>query len=177
MRQRRRPAVTLVEGLMGLVLAVVIAGVAYNLWRFAAVSVGSTIAPQVGLQTASRKAMVDFIKEIQEAIEVARPIPGSTLSYFVCRDKLNRVMTAYQVKNDADSLAAGKDLFDLYIHRKDFSGAPVSQIKMLTRIERLTFTSLSPGLLQINLELNDSGKTYALLTAVRTRNILTEGRL
>lgn len=173
----RRLGVTLIEGLIAIILVVMIGGVAYNLWRFGVVSVGSTVTPQVGLQMASRKAMVDFVREVQECIEVARPFPGSTFSYFVARDKLNKILTAYLVKNAADSAAAGRDLFDLYLHRKDVSGGPATQVKMLSKVERLTFTALSSGLLQINLDLHEQGKTYALLTAVRTRNILTEGRL
>ena len=90
---------------------------------------------------------------------------------------MNRILTAYLSKNAADSAAAGRDLYDLYLYRKDFSGPPPIQQKMLSRVERLTFTGLSPGLLQINLDLHEQGKTYTLLTAVRTRNILTEGRL
>ena len=172
----RRRAVTLIEILVGLAIMVVLSGVAYQLMRFGIVSVGSTVAPQVGLQTASRKAMVDFIREIQEAIEVARPLPGSTLAYFVARDKTNCIVTVFSVKNDADSTAAGKDIFDVFLNRKQFT-KPDEQRRMLSHVERLTFTALSPGLLQIHLDLNEAGKTYSLLTAVRARNILAEGRL
>lgn len=174
--QASRRAVTLVEILVGLAVTVVISGAAYGLMRFGIVSVGQTVTPQVGLQTASRKAMVDFIREIQEAIEIARPVPGSTLTYFVARDKTNCIVTAYLARNDADSTTAGRDIYDLYLNRKDFAG-PSSQRKMLTHVERVTFTALSPGLIQVHLDVNESGKSYAMLTAVRCRNILGEGRL
>jgi type II secretory pathway pseudopilin PulG len=174
----RRRAFTMIEILVGFGIFLVLAGVAYGLLRFGIVSVGATVAPQVGLQMASRKAMVEFIKQIQECIEVARPLPGSTMTYFVARDKVNRIMTAYLVKNAADSTTAGKDIFDLYVHTKDFTpGKAPTNTKVLSNLERLTFTSLSPGLLQIHADLHEQGKTYALLTAVRTRNILAEGRL
>lgn len=178
MRSRRHlPAFTLVEAIIGVILLVMIMGVAFSMWRFGVVSVGATVTPQVGLQMASRAAMVNFVKDIQECIEVARPFPGSTFTYFVARDKVNNIITAYLVKNDADSLAAGRDLYDLWLHTKPTGTGTQSQKKMLSKIERLTFTALSSGLLQINLDLHEQGKTYALLTAVRTRNILTEGRL
>lgn len=173
----RRRAFTMIEMLVGLGIFVVLSGMAYGLLRFGVISIGATVAPQVGLQMASRKAMVDFIKEIQECIEVARPLPGSTMTYFVARDKTNRIMTAYMVKNAADSAGAGRDIFDLFVHKKDFGTLPPEQRKVLSQVERLTFTSLSPGLLQIHADLHEQGKTYALLTAVRTRNILAEGRL
>lgn len=166
----------MVEILVGMGLLVIISGVAYGLMRFGIVSVGTTVTPQLGLQTASRKAMVDFIREVQESIEIARPLPGTTLTYFVARDKTNCVVTVYSVKNAADSTAAGKDIFDVYLHRKRFT-KPDEQKRILTKVERLTFTALSPGLLQVHLDLNEGGKTYSLLTAVRTRNILSEGKL
>lgn len=173
---RARRGFSLIEVLVGMGLLVVISGIAYGLMRFGIVSIGTTVTPQIGLQTASRKAMVDFIREIQESIEIARPVPGTTLSYFVARDKTNCVLTVFSVKNAADSAAAGKDIFDVYLNRKRFT-QPDEQRRLLSRVERLAFTSLSPGLLQIHLDLFEGGKTYSLLTAVRTRNILAEGRL
>src|SRR4051812_16663275 len=112
-----RRGFTLIEALVALALALIVMGMAYQLFRFAVVSTGATITPQASLQIASRKAMLDFIKEIQECIEVARPLPGSTMSYFVARDKINRVMTAYLVRNAADSARAQRDLYDLYLFR------------------------------------------------------------
>lgn len=173
----RRRGASLVEALIGLAVAGMVLGLAFGLYRFGVVATGGTVAPQVGLQTASRKALVDFIREIQETIEIVRPPAGSTLSYFIARDKINRILTAYLVKNAADSAAAGRDLYDLWVHRKDYPPEPSTQVRMLTRVERLTFTTLSPGLIQIHLDLNEAGKTYSLLTSVRSRNILTEGKL
>ena len=172
-----RRAFTVIETLMALVLAVMISGIAYEMWRFGFVSVGSTVTPQVGLQMATRKAMVDFVREVQQCIEVARPVPGSTLNYFIARDRTNGILTAYLVKNAADSAAAGIDLYDMYVDHKGFGPDPTTRQKMLSRVERLTFTALSPGLLQIHLDLHEQDKSYALLTAVRCRNILSEGRL
>lgn len=173
----RRRGASLVEALLGLAIAGMVVGLAFGLYRFGVVATGGTVAPQVGLQMASRKALVDFIREIQETVEIVRPPAGSTLSYFVARDKVNRILTAYLVRNGADSSAAGRDLYDLWVHRKDYPPEPSTQVRLLGHVERLTFTTLSPGLLQIHLELNEAGKTYSLLTAVRSRNILTEGRL
>jgi len=173
----RRRGFTLLESLIGLGLFALIFGVAYGLWRFGAVSVGNSVTPQVGLQMATRKAMVDFVREIQECVEVARPVPGSTLNYFIARDKTNGILLAYLVKNPTDSAAAGIDLYDMYVNHKGFGTVASTQNKMLSRVERLTFTALSPGLLQIHLDLHEQDKTYALLTAVRCRNILSEGRL
>lgn len=172
----RRRAMTLIESLIGIGLALVVCGIAFEMWRFGVVSVGSTVSPQVGLQMASRKAMVDFIKEIQECIEVARPLPGTTTDFIIARDKVNDILSAYLVKNDADSAAAKVPLYDLYVDHKPV-GKPSTPLKMLGKVERCTFTGLSPGLVQIHLDVHEQDRSYALLTAVRTRNILGEGNL
>jgi hypothetical protein len=178
-RNNPRSGLSFVEGLLSLSLGLLVVMAAVSLWRFGIISVGATVSPQVGLQMASRKALVDFVHEIQECSEVVRPPSGSSLTYFMARDKLNQILVGYQVQNAADSASAGRPLFDLLLYRYDYGATPPAkaQVKILTRVERLTFTTLSPGLLQLNLDLNDQGKTYTMLTAIRLRNVLTEANL
>src|SRR5258708_9215884 len=107
-------------------------------------SVGATVAAQVGLQTASRKAMVEFIKELQESIEVARPLPGSTLNYFIARGRTNCITTSFLVKNAADSAAAGIDLYDPSIDHRDFGGKS-NQVKSLSSAEPCTLARAASG--------------------------------
>jgi hypothetical protein len=178
MTQNRR-GLGLVEGMIGAAIALIVVAGTISLFRFGVISVGATLTPQAGLQMASRKAMVDLIHQIQECSEMVRPAPGSSLNYFMARDKLNQILVAYQVQNAADSAAAKKPLYDLFVYRYNYGATPAAknQVKLLSSIQRLTFTTLSPGLIQLNLDLNEQGKNYTLLTAIRLRNILTEGRL
>jgi hypothetical protein len=177
--KRSRRGLGLVEGIVGFSIAMIVVAGAVSLFRFGVISVGATVTPQAGLQMASRKALVDFIRQIQECSELVRPSPGASLNYFMARDKLNHILVAYQVQNPADSAAAKKPLYDLYLYRYTYGATPPvqSQSKLLSAIERLTFTNLSPGLIQLNLDLNEQGKNYTLLTAIRLRNVLTEGKL
>lgn len=163
--------------MLAVVLGVVCLSVAYMFLRSARVSTESTLGPQMGLQQAARKALVEMIKEVQESIEIVRPQAGSSLTYFIARDKINDILTAYLVKNDAASAKAGRDIHDLYMHRYDYGASVKAAEAKVSGIERASFTTLSSGLLQIHLELYENGKTYPLLTTVRCRNILPEGEL
>lgn len=176
---RSRRGVTLVEMMVALIIGTLVISIAWSLYRFNRVSVEGTLAPQMGLQTTSRKALVQFIREVQESVEVAKPLQGTTLDYMIARDKLNRILVIYPAKNNAASTAAGRNIYDLYLYRHDYGTTPPvqAQRRMIEGLERVAFTTLSPGVVQIHLQLHEAGKSYTLLTAVRTRNILMEGKL
>jgi hypothetical protein len=167
------------EMLVGICLGVIVLTMGYLLLRFSRVSTEASLGPNMGLQTASRKAMVELIRELQESIEVVRPVQGSSLTYVLARDKLNRILTVYLVRNEELTTRAGRPLYDLYLHRNDHgASAPgVNQRYLIGSIERAAFTSLSSGLLQIHLDFHEQGRTYPFLTAVRSRNIQTEAQL
>jgi hypothetical protein len=175
----RREAFSILETLVAVAIGVMVMGGAYLFLRSARVSTEATLGPQMGLQANARKALMEMIKEVQESIELVRPQAGSTLNYFVARDKLNRILTGYIARNVADSDKAGRDIHDLYVYRYDYGDTPplANQRLVLGGIERAGFSGLSSGLLQIHLELHDHGKTYPILTTIRCRNILPEAEL
>lgn len=182
MMTRRRPrsgAFSVVEVLVGVALALVVLGVAFGLLRFVRASTEQTLAPQLGLQMASRSALVQLVKQLQECVEFLRPQQGSSLTYVIARDKTNFMLTGYVARDDVASRAAGRNLYQLYLHRYDYVPGPdpAKQLKILDGIERAAFTTLSPGVLQIHLTLHEQGKSYTLLTTVRARNVLAEGEL
>lgn len=171
-----RRGFTLVEGLVGVTIFFVVLMCAYTLFNAGNKASATTITANATLQNASRKAMMDFLKEVRESIEVMRPAPGASLTYFVARGKVNDILTGYQVQNAAASAKANKPLYDLYLHRWDPTGTPQSGKPALVvgGIERLTFSTSSTGLLHVNLELFEDGRTSSLITAVRTRGIGSE---
>lgn len=174
----RRHGVTLVEVLVGLGIGTIVLGIAFQLQRFSSYSTQQTLGPQLGLQTASRAALIKFIREIQESIEIVRPLQGGTLHYFMARDKFNQIMVGYSAPQLAPPPGQTVPLEDLYIHRYSYDPAvPGEQVKILENLKRITFTTLSPGALQIHATLSEQGKEYTLLTTIRTRNILSEGEL
>lgn len=177
LRTPRRRAVTVLELMLAAVIGMVCLSVAYMFLRSARVSTETTLGPQMGLQQSARKALVEMIKEVQESVEIVRPQAGSSLTYFIARDRLNQILTAYLVKNDAASAKAKRDIHDLYLYRYDYGTSTKPAEPLIPGIERASFTALSSGLLQIHFELHENGRTYPLLTTVRCRNILPEGEL
>lgn len=168
------------ELLIAVCIGVVVLAAGFMLMRFARVSTEASLGPSMGAQMQSRKALVELIRELQECIEFVRPTAGATLSYLVARDKLNRVLVLYLVDDAEQSARAGRPMRTLYLYRyePDGSGNPeASQRFVLGGVETAGFTTLSSGVVQVHLELFESGKTFPFLTAVRARNIQTEAEL
>lgn len=170
---------SLIEVLVAATVGLIVLGMAFGLLRFVRASSEQTLAPHVGLQMASRSALVQLEKELHQCVEFIRPKQGSSLTYFLARDRRNLILTGYVARDDAASLRAGRDIYQLYFHRHDYTPGtnPALQRKVLDGIERVSFTTLSPGVLQIHLTLHELGKSYSLLTTVRARNVLSEGEL
>lgn len=167
------------EMLVAVCIALLVLSGGYMMVRAARVSTEASLGPSMGLQLNSRKALVEMIRELQESIEIVRPSAGGSLSYLLARDKLNRVLVLYIVKNEKDSAKAGRDLHDLYLYRYDHGErAPaLNQRLVLSGVERAAFTALSSGLVQVHLDLHEQGKSFPFLTGVRCRNIQTEAEL
>lgn len=176
---RRRSAFGVLEMLVGVCLGIILLAMAFMLLRFSRASTEASLGPNMGLQTTSRKALVELIRELQESIEIVRPVQGSSLTYILARDKLNRILTVYLVRNEELSTRAGRPLYDLYLHRHDYgaTAGAVNQRYVVGSIERAAFTALSSGLVQIHLDFHEQGRSYPFLTAVRSRNIQAEAQL
>jgi hypothetical protein len=179
-RKPLRRGVSVLELLVAVCIGVLVIGGGAMLTRFARVSTEASLGPSMGAQMQSRKALVELIRELQECIEFVRPSAGATLSYLLARDKLNRVLVLYLVDNAEQTTRAGRPMRDLYLYRyePDGGGSPeASQRWVLGGVENASFTTLSSGVIQVHLELFESGKTFPFLTAVRARNIHTEAEL
>jgi hypothetical protein len=91
---------------------------------------------------------------------------------------LNRILTGYLCEDPQSLKRTGKLLYQLYLVRSDYSGNPAIKKKpLLTNVERLTFTTLSPGVLQIRADIYEQKSSYTILTAVRTRNVFADSDL
>ena len=174
----RRAAHSLVEVLLAFGLVVTLLATAFMMWRGGTMSVQTTLGPQMGLQMTTRKAFLDLIKELQECIEFVRPTEGSTLTYLVARDKLDRVLLVYMTPDPVATAREGVALNNVYVYAYDQTiSAAARQRLLLGSVSRLTFTSLGSGVTQIRLDAYEQGRSYPLLTSVRARNIAQEGEL
>lgn len=174
----RRRGLSTIELLIALVISTIVVGVVFGFFRFARVSTERTVGPQLALGEASRQALLELIRELQEAIEVNRPIQGSTLTYFVVRDKLNQVLVGYLVTNPQAKTQDGRPLFDLILDRTSFGGPSTpKKKKLLSNLERFTVTGLSPALIQIHADFHEQGRSFAFFTTIRARNVFSDNDL
>lgn len=163
----RRRAFSLVEMIVGVgLLGLVIGGLVFLLGSGSRAT--GRLTPQLSLQQAGRKAVVRFLRELQEGMEVVSPAPGCSLSYAVIRDKLSRARWFYLVEKKGGA----SPVMELwrYVDDQTVSAQERSE-KLLDDVRRLAFTSRGEGALQVNLLLAEGEQEYALLTTVRLRNI------
>ena len=168
-----RRAFGLTELLVALGLSTV---VLLSIWSvFNAAGRAAAPGSHAGLQLGTQLALLELDQRLAESIELVRPSPGTSLSYFVVRGNTNEMVVGYQVVDPAASTAAGQPIYDLWlaVTRKN---APPEQKRLLQHIERMRFTATSPGVLQLHAELVEDGKTTAMLTSVRLRNLASEGQ-
>lgn len=174
----RRSGHSLVEVLLAFGLVIGLLATAFMMYRGGVVSAQATLAPQMALQMATRKAFLDFIKELQECIEFVRPTQGSTLTYLLARDKLDRVLLTYMVEDPVATAREGRPLQNVFLYRQDNTMPAVARQRLLLgNVTRLSFTSLGSGLVQIRMDVYEQGHSYPMLTTVRARNIALEAEL
>lgn len=156
-----RRAYSLVEILVGVILAFL---VCFGLMQLLGTGrkMEDVLGAHLALQADARKALMSFIRDLQEGMIVVRPAPGQTLPCALVKDKLERLVFY--------SLAPGKEpgLFDL---RRDLATPAGTERKtILTGVSRVSFTSTSDSLIQLHLDLGEGKQRYAFATEVRLRN-------
>lgn len=174
---RRRRALTLMEMLVAFSMFLMMVTLVFGITGFTSRAAG-VAEPNADLQSATQKALLTFLRQLEESIEFLRPTSGGTLTYFIARSKTNEIHTAYQEEDSVATVKAGRKIYRLVLYRHHPVDPAVSSREVLIEnVERLTFTSRSPGLLQVHLKLHEAGRSYTLLTTVRARGIPSEGQL
>jgi hypothetical protein len=177
--KKTRTGFSVLEMLLATALALLVLVAAHQRLRGARVATDLTLAPQAELQSATAVLLLDLVQELKESIEVVKPAEGTTLNYAVVRDKLNELLLVYPVLDEAATRSSGRPLYDLYLHRTDPSAQPLAtrQRLLIRGVERIAFTSLSSGALQVHINIHRDGRVYSLLTTIRMGNIASEAAL
>lgn len=121
-----------------------------------------TLSAHLGMQADARKALMEFIRELQESMAVVRPAPGNTLSYAIVRDKLSR-LTVY-------TAAPGGKPGELVLQRDTVSPAGNTRTRVLDGLYRVAFTATSDRALSLHLLFGEGERRMAFHTQVRLRN-------
>jgi len=174
-RARGSRGFSLVEIIVGSLIFSVLLGLAVSYLGFGR-RTEKRITSRLGAQQTTRKALVRFLRELQECMEVLSPKPGSTLSYALVRDQINLVRWYFQVPDPASDPT--DPTYQVWRFVDDPELAPDQrQIMLLSGVRRLTFTSRSEGALQLNLTVTDASSDgdrdhdFATLLTVRLRNL------
>lgn len=173
MTRRSASGLALMEVLVAAAITLALLGGVMELFRHGSRTTHA-LAAGMSLHQESRKAIVRFLKEVQQGMEVVSPRPGCTLSYALVRDKLSLIRWYYLVPKPGP----GPVLHELWRHTADPSMAQVARAeRLLDNVQRATFTSTSEGALQIHLVFSESGRDHAVLTTARLRNLASAEQL
>lgn len=113
-----------------------------------------------------------LLYEIRRCSDVVRPHQGETVPFLAARDMSNQMYFVYLVRDDEYSKSYNKELYKIVQYRDTHSGSyQQSQEKTLaTAIKHLSFTSLDPYTVQLNLILANDRDEYQILTKVAAMN-------
>lgn len=166
-----RRGTSLIELLFAVSVAAVLLGAAFGAMIWARRAGEAGVASHVSAQMLARRSMEALTRELEESIEVVRPPPGATLNHLLVRDKLNRLLVIYPVETSGG--------LSLRVFRMDPTlPDAVPEDRVLVRLlERVAFTTLGPGMVQVHLTVRDQGHAYPVFTAIRCRNAPSEAEL
>lgn len=152
---------TLIEVLVGLILFCLVS-MALMQMLSSGRKMEDVVGSHLALQADVRRALMSFIRDLQEGMIVVRPEPGQTLPYALVKDKAERLVF-YSL-----SPAGTTGLFDLH---RDLAGPDGTERKtVLQGVSRITFTCLSDSRLMLHVALGEEKKATAFHTQVRLRN-------
>jgi len=156
-----RAAITLLETILGAAIFAMLLGALLGLLSRGS-SLGSREMEIFGLQADAQRALIRFINELQEGMELVAPQPGNTLPYAVIRDKLNRLAVYSLCRTEVPGE---------YALKVDVGSPQGLRSETLFRgVSRLTFSSLSDGAVRLHLILGAGDRQHAFYTQIRMRN-------
>lgn len=157
----RRRAFSVLEMVFVTVIAGVLFYAIYSVFG-AGRRMEDTLSAHLGMQADARRALMEFIRDLQESMAVVRPAPGNTLSYAIVRDKLSR-LTVY-------TAAPGNNPGELILLRDVTSPTGSARSRVLDGLYRVAFTATSDRALSLHLLFGDGDRRMAFHTQVRLRN-------
>lgn len=162
----------MVELLVVLTLIIGLSAIGFRVFQSAGFSQKS-MSRQALLQMEARRAFDKVVEEIREGSDLVRPFTGETLPFLVFKDIINRTVVVYLEPNIQVSERLKKRVFKLMAYRSDYSGAydPKSEMTLLETVRRITFTSLSPNGVQVNLTVLNENDEFGFLAHVGLMNI------
>ena len=163
---------SLVEFLVVIGVLSLIAGVAFQFISHSR-NTEPTLSNRLILHMEARKAADTLIAMVREGSEVVRPYIGETLPYLILKDLTNQTVFLYLEADQKHSKAFDKPLWQLISYTNDYSGTyDRSREKcLLTSIEQIRFSCISPLSVQVDATLvNDKG-AYQFVTHVGLMNI------
>lgn len=158
---RRARGTTLIEMLVGLVLFCLVS-LALMQMMSSGRKMEDVVGTHLALQADVRRAVMSFIRDLQEGMIVVRPEPGQTLPYALVKDKAERLVF-YSL-----SPTTKEHLFDL---QRDLAGPTgIERKTVLEGVARITFSCLSDSRLMLHVDLGEEKQRTSFHTQVRLRN-------
>jgi prepilin-type N-terminal cleavage/methylation domain-containing protein len=167
-----RRAFTIVELLVGTAVMLILSAVAFRLLQHINAS-QRTFTRKANLQVEARRAFDKTIEQIREGSDIVRPVLGETLPYLVFKGITNDTIMLYLEANNAGAERFNRQVFRLVSYRSDYAGAynPANEKILLDSVRRMSFTSLSPSSVQVNVTLIHEQEEFQFLAHIGLMNL------
>ncbi|RCK79418.1 MAG: hypothetical protein OZSIB_0058 [Candidatus Ozemobacter sibiricus] len=157
---------------MGLAIMMILGAVGVRLIQHLSLS-QRTFSQQVQLQLEARRAFDQTMALIREGTDLVRPVLGETLPYLIFKDITNRVTILYLEPNDPLAQRLKVPVYRLLAYRTDYSGAynASNEKVLLESVRSLSFTSLSPNSVQVNVTVVQDRNEFQFLGHIGLMNL------
>lgn len=172
MRRRSRGSeqgFTLTELLVVASLLIVVAMIGLRYFQRSRI-LSRGLATKIGFNMEVRRAVDRLSEELETGCEVSKPLVGGTTSFLVIRTMHNH-LRAFYLREAAD---ARHKPYELVTYEDDFSGSyQARNFKVLFgSVKHLSFTALSPGVVSVQLTLQDAqGREFGSLFQTSLKNL------
>jgi type II secretory pathway pseudopilin PulG len=164
----RRPlsaGFTVIELIVSTMILSMVGAVVFILLSRLNQSAQPALSDRLVVNNESTRAANILINHIRECLEVVRPMPGETTPYLVLKNDVNEMNLLYLEPDPIHAQIASRTLYKLVSFTQTGSPDGLSK-ELFASIQRLTFTSLSPNQVQINLVLANLKGEFGLVTQV-----------
>ncbi|MBF0410150.1 MAG: hypothetical protein HQM10_22590 [Candidatus Riflebacteria bacterium] len=172
MNRRSHTGFTTVEMLVGVAILSILVMLIFQFTRFVGDS-QKKYSLQAELQMDSRRAFDETVTRIREGTEVVRPFVGETLPYMIMKDCVNRLTVFYLEPNNSISEKLQKAVYRLVSYSTDYVGSYQKENHriMVPNIKAMTFTSLGPNSIQINVSVTNERGEFQFIAHIGLMNV------
>ncbi|HNW36973.1 MAG TPA: type II secretion system protein [Candidatus Ozemobacteraceae bacterium] len=170
---QRRTAFSIIEILVVMGLISLITTAVFRAKSTFLGSFQSEVTNRLILQSNAQRATDKLFMEIKKGTDIIRPLLGETAPFLVYKNMQKQMGFMYLDHDASNSKLFKKELFKLVSYVDDYTGGykQKNERVIVDSVQRLSFTSISPNSVQIDMTLANDKQSFECLTHLGIMNL------